>query len=167
MKARAGRAIEVTQRVVGTPEEVFPYFTNAEMYVKWKGLEAQLDPRPGGIYRVKMWDGGLWAEGEYLEVEPPSRVVFSWGWRGELVPAGMAEVPPGSTRVEIDLIADGDGTIIRLRHSGLPGDDAEVVHTWGWQTFLSRLEVRRAGGDPGEHPQTVPTPADLRGVSSR
>lgn len=161
MKSKAQRAIEVTQRVIGTPEEVFPYFTVAEKYLMWKGLEAELDARPGGIYRVHMGRGAS-VEGKYLVVDLPRRVVFSWGWsRAEGLPAGMAEVPPGSTTVEIDLIPDGDGTIIRLRHSDLPGDEAEVFHQWGWATFLERLEKVCVGGDPGPHPEALPAPSEI------
>jgi uncharacterized protein YndB with AHSA1/START domain len=139
MKAPEELAIEVSQRVDGTPEVVFPYFTDPEKYVQWKGLEAELDPRPGGIYRVKMWNGGWWAEGEFLIVEPPHRVVFSWGWRGAGLPPGMDDVPPGSTRVEVTLIPDGDGTIIQLRHTGLLSEQNGMVHRTGWSTFLKRL----------------------------
>ena len=63
--------------------------------LRWKGVSADLDPRPGGVYRVDM-NGRDVAKGEYLEVVPHSRVVFTWGWEGE-----ESAVPPGSTTVEI------------------------------------------------------------------
>lgn len=144
--------VEVSQRVDGTPDVVFPYFTDPEKYCLWQGLEAELDPRPGGVYRLKFFDGGA-VEGEYLVVDPPHRIVFSWGWNGDALPPGMADVPPGSTTVEVTLVADGDGTIIQLRHSGLPSDAASSVHEWGWRTvYLPRLEIARAGRDPGPEP---------------
>jgi uncharacterized protein YndB with AHSA1/START domain len=160
MKASTGRAIEVSHRVRGTPDVVFPYFTDSEKYRLWKGLDAELDARPGGIYRVN-WNGAS-VEGEYLVVEPPHRLVFTWGWRGNPLPAGFADVPAGSTTVEVTFVPDGDGTIIRLRHTGLPSEDAFAVHGWGWTTYLRRLEIVRAGGDPGPQPDVVPAPAELR-----
>jgi uncharacterized protein YndB with AHSA1/START domain len=150
-----GRTVEVSHRVAGTPETVFGYFTDPEKYRRWKGLEADLDARPGGIYRVMMVSG-VWCEGEYLVVEPPHRLVFSWGWKGDRLPSGFADVPAGSTTVEVTFVADGDGTIIRLRHTGLPTEDALNVHLWGWTTYLGRLEIVRAGGDPGPEPGAVP-----------
>lgn len=147
----SGRTVEVSQRVQGTPDVVFPYFTEAEKYTRWKGLEAELDPRPGGIYRVKMWSGGT-IEGRYLVVDPPHRVVFSWGWRGDPLPLGFVDVPPESTTVEVTFEADGDATIIHLRHAGLPSEEAEDVHRWGWEKYMPRLEILCAGGDPGPEP---------------
>ena len=81
--------------------------------------------------------------GEYVLVEPPSRVVFTWGWEGN------PDLPPGSTTVEITLVPDGDGTIVRLRHGGLPDDDWREQHVGGWRRYLDRLTVAGAGGEPG------------------
>jgi uncharacterized protein YndB with AHSA1/START domain len=150
--AQGEGTVEVSQRVVGTPDVVFPYFTDPEKYCLWQGLEAELDPRPGGIFRLRFFDGGA-VEGEYLVVDPPRRLVFSWGWNGDVLPPGMADAPPGSTTVEITFVPDGDGTIIQLRHSGLPSDAASGFHVYGWRTvYLPRLEIVCAGGDPGSEP---------------
>jgi len=72
--------------------------------------------------------------------------VFTWGWEDS------DEVPPGSTTVEVTLTADGDATIVRLRHSGLEPDEQREQHRHGWTHFLGRLEVAGAGGDPGPDP---------------
>jgi uncharacterized protein YndB with AHSA1/START domain len=149
---RGGRTVEVSQRVVGTPEEVFPYFTDPKKYRLWQGREAELDPRPGGVFRVNFLPG-FDAEGEYLVVDPPHRVVFSWGWKGRALPPGVADVPPGFTTVEITLVPDGNETIITLQHRGLPSDAAGGFHEWGWKTvYLPRLDLVRAGRDPGPEP---------------
>ena len=50
------------------------------------------------------------ARGEYVEVDPPSRVVFTWGWEDQ-----ETAVPPGSSTVEITLTPDGEGTKVRPR----------------------------------------------------
>jgi uncharacterized protein YndB with AHSA1/START domain len=45
------------------------------------GVEATLEPKPGGVYRVNA-NGKDIARGKFLEVVPHSRVVFSFGWEG-------------------------------------------------------------------------------------
>ncbi len=136
-------AVEIELRINARPETVFQYFTDPKRILQWQGLKAELDPRPGGIYRVDM-NGRDVARGEYLEVVPNTRIVFSWGWEG-------SHVPPGSTTVEITLQVDGDGTILRLRHTGLPEDQREL-HAQGWAHYLERLAEAATGGDPGADP---------------
>ena len=87
------------------------------------------------------------AKGEYVEVTPFSRVVFTWGWESEGNP-----VPPGSSTVEITLVPDGEGTLVRLRHSGLPTDHAREQHSQGWAHYLNRLTFAAEGRDPGPDP---------------
>ena len=87
------------------------------------------------------------ARGEYIEVVPNTRVVFSWGWEGEGSP-----LPPGSSTVEVTLIPDGNGTIVRLRHLGLPSDQRDA-HQEGWDRYMPRLAIAAAGGDPGAAPR--------------
>ena len=124
------------------PEVVFDYLVDPVKYVEWGGAEAVLDPRPGGIYRVLM-GGTHQSAGEFLEVVPNERVVFSFGWAEPGHP-----IPSGSTRVEIRLLPDELGTVVRLTHSGLP-EDAVSDHTGGWDHYLDRLQVAATGGDPG------------------
>jgi uncharacterized protein YndB with AHSA1/START domain len=158
MKAETSRSVQIEVRVKASPETVFSYFTDPEKYRVWKGIAADLDPRPGGRYRVDMVrQNGV--RGEYVVVDPPRRLVFTWGWEADVeLPRGIKEVPPGSTTVEVVLIPDGDDTIVRLRHSDLPTDGAATAHTWGWNIYLERLRVAAAGGDPGPDPLTSLTP---------
>jgi len=81
----------------------------------------------------------LKAEG-LVEIEPNRRLVFTWGWEGEGHP-----IPPGSSTVEVTLEPDGEGTVVRLVHSGLP-EAAVPRHAEGWDLFLPRL-VEVAGAD--------------------
>jgi uncharacterized protein YndB with AHSA1/START domain len=69
-------------RIAARPETVFAFLTDPDKVTRWKGTAAELDPRPGGIYRVSGM-GGSTALGEFVAVEPPTRVVFTWGWVGE------------------------------------------------------------------------------------
>jgi uncharacterized protein YndB with AHSA1/START domain len=140
--------VEREIRIAARPETVFEFFTDPEKMVLWKGREADLDPRPGGVYRVEMGEK-IVALGEYVEVDPPSRVVFTWGWEGQ--EPGEQGVPPGSSRVEVSLDADGDGTLVRLRHLDLP-EEAREIHGQGWDLYLGRLAIAAVGGDPGPDP---------------
>jgi uncharacterized protein YndB with AHSA1/START domain len=145
----AATVIEREIRIAARPETVFEFFIDPEKMVLWKGRDAQLDARPGGVYRVEMGEQ-IVARGEYVEVDPPNRVVFTWGWEGQ-EEGGAHGVPPGSSRVEVTLDPDGDGTVVRLRHLDLP-EEAREMHGQGWDLYLGRLAVAAAGGKPGPDP---------------
>ena len=144
MKA-PGDLVEIEIELTAPPEEVFPYLVDGERYARWQGVRAELDPRPGGIYRVWM-DADTVARGTFLEVEAPTRVVFTWGWEGNL------DVPPGSSTVTITLRPSGGGSVLSLRHTGLPDGATAALHRQGWTMFTSRLEVLVRGLDPGPMP---------------
>lgn len=129
-------------RVDARPETIFPFFTDPELMVRWMGNSAQADPRPGGVYRVDI-NGTYIARGEYVEVSPPDRVVFTWGWEGE------GTIAPGASTVEVTLTADGEETLVRLVHRDIPNEDSASAHGRGWEHYLERLRVAGAGGDPG------------------
>ena len=124
------------------PETVFEYFTDPGRMVAWMGTSATLDPRPGGACRIVINPDAVMV-GEYVEVEPYTRLVFTWGWESRLL-----EVPPMSTVVEVVLAPQGDGTELRLTHRKLPPGAVEF-HTVGWGHYLERLHERAAGRDPG------------------
>lgn len=126
--------IEIQVRLNASPEEIFLYLTEPELYVRWQGVKAELDPRPGGVYRVWM-DADTVASGTFVEVDPARRVVFTWGWEGN------QGVPPGSTTVELTLEPDGDGTVLSLRHTGLPDGEAAAMHEEGWRHFTAQLAL--------------------------
>jgi uncharacterized protein YndB with AHSA1/START domain len=145
VSASESRVVETQIRLAVGPETIFPYLVEADRYARWQGVRAELDPRPGGSYRVWM-DEAMVAVGEFIEVIPPRRVAFTWGWEND------PEVPPGSTTVEIELEAEGDGTLLTLRHSGLPTAAAALLHEEGWRFFTDRLATVLAGRDPGPMP---------------
>ena len=147
---QAANVVELTVRLEAPPDEVFVFLTDAERYVRWQGVKAELDPRPGGVYRVWM-DADTIARGEYVEIDPPRRLVFTWGWEGN------PDVPPGSTTVELSLEAEGDGTVLLLRHTGLPNGEAAAMHEEGWRFFTGRLSMAVRGDDPGPMPARPPS----------
>ena len=142
---RAGTdVVEHEVRVAAPPEVVFAYFTDPGRFVRWMGTEATLDPRPGGICRLRI--NGVTMLGEFVEVVPPTRVVLRWGFEEERL-----RLPPASTLVEVDLVAEADGTVVRLTHSRLPEETAGF-HRDGWAHFMPRLATSAAAGPRGELP---------------
>jgi uncharacterized protein YndB with AHSA1/START domain len=140
--------VECDVRIDASPETVFDFFTDPAKAVRWMGSRATLDPRPGGVYRVEMDEQWI-AIGEYVEVDPPRRVVFTWGWKDDL--EGMA---PGSSTVEVDLVPDGDATVVHLVHRDFPSPEAAENHRGGWNKFLPRLAIVAAGGNPDQEEQS-------------
>lgn len=117
----------------------------------WHGTVAEIDPRPGGVYRVLVM-GLFQTAGEYVEVVPKQKVVFTFGWEQDGNP-----VQPGSTTIEITLHPEGDKTRVRLIHRGLP-EDVVSDHSQGWDHYLGRLAIAATGGNPG--PDTPPLNAE-------
>jgi uncharacterized protein YndB with AHSA1/START domain len=154
MTTVAAGVLQLERRIAARPETVFSFFTDPARYRLWQGVDAELDPRPGGIFRVTMTGRShTVARGVFVEVEPPRRIVFTWGWeRLDALPEGMQEVLPGSSTVEVVLAPDGEGTLLTLRHSGLPTQAAGEFHSYGWNLSLARLLAVAAGEDPGQNP---------------
>jgi uncharacterized protein YndB with AHSA1/START domain len=128
----ADGVIERELRIAARPETVFSFWTDPARMAKWMGRDVRLDPRPGGEFRID-YNGSDIARGTFVEVDAPARLVLTWGWeaQGDLT-------PPGASTVEVTFEPDGEGTILRLRHSGL---NAEAVagHATGWDQFLPGL----------------------------
>jgi uncharacterized protein YndB with AHSA1/START domain len=142
------KLIERAIRIEAEPEMVFPYFTDPEKMLRWMGVAATLDPRPGGVFHLNTTpDFSL--IGEYVAVEPHRRVVFTWGY-GSFPDERSNPLPAGSSTVEVELEREGDATIVRLTHL-VPAELADF-HTLGWDHYLGRLELVAAGHDPGPDP---------------
>jgi uncharacterized protein YndB with AHSA1/START domain len=122
--------INASVRIAAPPEVVFPYFTDSKLIVTWIGEHAELDAQPGGAFAVAF--SATAARGSYVAVEPPHRVVFTWGVPGD------ATLPPGSSTVEVVLVADDGDTIVNLTHRDLP-PDREPSHLEGWERCLGVL----------------------------
>jgi hypothetical protein len=78
----------------------------------------------------------------------------TWGFEKSTfeLPRGLAQVPPESSTVEFSFAADGDGTVIRVRHMDLPTEEAHGAHELGWEAYLSRLGTVTRGEDAGRDP---------------
>src|SRR5437763_10215133 len=97
-----------------SPETIWPFLVDPAKHVEGLGTVADIDPRPGGVYRVLV-QGQHQSAGEYVDVVPNEKVAFTFGWEQEGNP-----IKPGSTTVEISLHPEGDKTLVRLAHRGLP-----------------------------------------------
>lgn len=133
--------VRVEQRIEAPSSAVYRYLTESDLWASWQGVAASLDPRPGGRFSMAMSDGST-AEGEFVELIPNRRVVFTWGW------VDHPDLPPGSTTVEIALHEEDGGTRVVLTHRSLPEAEAEL-HGAGWTHFLPRLALAASGADPG------------------
>lgn len=128
-------------------ERVFPYLVEPERLVRWMGTTLHGAVAPGEGYRLDFFgDGRVVAAGEFISIEPPDRVVFTWGWENEF----DGEVPPGSSTVAIELVDVPEGTNLTLTHTGLP-DPAIGPHSEGWEEHLGRLAAAGSGHDPGPY----------------
>ena len=140
-------AVERELAIDASPETVWEFFVDPEKATRWMGTTAKLDPRPGGVYYCEVIPGHT-AKGEFVEVDAPRRLVYTWGWETS---TQEAAVTPGSSTIEIDLIPNGSGTTLRFRHE-LPTTAAAESHAKGWDHYLERLETAARGDDPGEDP---------------
>ena len=133
--------------IAAPPEAVYPYLTQPEAIVTWMGDYAVLDAVPGGVFHLDI--NGVPVRGQYLELDPPHRLLISWGH------AGSDRLPPGSSTVEITLTPTGTGTRVTVEHRNLPPDQA-AQHAIGWPHFLNRLTLAARGDDPGSDPFAQP-----------
>lgn len=130
-----------TEIEVSAPQAtVFALLTDPDKILRWIGTEATIEANPGGIYLVNV-GGKHVARGEFTEVIPVHRLAYSFGWEDN------DTVPPGSSLVEIDLVAKDSGTLVRFTHSGLPNEKERVSHQKGWNHYLGRLKIVAAGGE--------------------
>lgn len=132
---------ERTIAIDASPETVWQFLVDPEKLMRWKGVDAKLDPRPGGVFYCEVIPGHK-ARGEFVELDEPNRLVYTWGWEGN------EGVPPGSSTIEIELATDGDGTMLRFLHH-LQTAEAVASHKTGWDHYLPRLGLAAAGNDPG------------------
>jgi uncharacterized protein YndB with AHSA1/START domain len=118
-------------RIRATSAKVFTLLTKAREIMTWLAHYAEADARAGGVFCLADPDG-LRVEGTYLEVIADQKVVLTWG--------GFEGLRPGQSTVVFALHADGNDTVVRLRHSGLPAP-AIAAHYRGWmQSGLPKLQ---------------------------
>jgi uncharacterized protein YndB with AHSA1/START domain len=133
-------------QIAAQPATVFAFLTDPEKILRWMGTEATVEPHLDGLYLVNV-NGKDTAQGRFTEVIPVHRLAYSFGWKGQ------DKTPPGSSLIEIDLIEQDGGTLLRMTHSGLPNAEQVASHDKGWAHYLGRLTMAAAGQDPGPDPR--------------
>lgn len=128
--------------ILAPPATVFAFLTDPDKILSWMGSDAMTEPHPGGLFLVKGIRNNT-ARGAFREVIPVHRLAYSFGWEGSEV------VPPGSSLIEIDLVDQDGGTLLRMTHSGLPTAAQCAGHDQGWAHYLGRLAIAATGRDPG------------------
>lgn len=121
------------------PDAVFDLFTTEEGLCRWMARDVDVDLRPGGRWRWTHANGATSA-GTYIEIDPPLRLVFTYGWES----GGFGEVGPGSTRVDVTFEPTDVGTRVTIDHAGLPAAHVDR-HGAGWDHFLGVLADLCAG----------------------
>jgi uncharacterized protein YndB with AHSA1/START domain len=139
----ASEPLTASVHIDAPPEVVYDYFTRADAIVTWMGDFAVLEPEPGGRFVLDI--RGAPVRGRFLELDPPRRLVISWGY------AGSERLPPGASTVEVRLSAVAGGTRVELEHRDLPPAE-QRGHAIGWAHYLRRAAAAAAGSDPGPDP---------------
>jgi uncharacterized protein YndB with AHSA1/START domain len=133
---KEGPDIEREIFIAASPETVFRFFVEPAFMARWIGQRHMLEDRPGGIFRVELASGAC-ASGAYTEIVPHRRIAFTWGW------VGREDLPPGCSLVEIELLPQDGGTLLRFRHTGLPATAAPPFtpeeHGKRWSHYLAQL----------------------------
>jgi uncharacterized protein YndB with AHSA1/START domain len=136
-----------------SPERIFAAWTDPDLLRRWWAAqpdwttsEATADVRVGGRYRLSMQDTAgtiRTVVGEYLEVDPPRRLAYTWQWE----PHGDPSAAPGDvTVVEVDFVAEGSATRVVLEQRGFDGEPERDKHDHGWRGCLDNLERRVLAG---------------------
>jgi uncharacterized protein YndB with AHSA1/START domain len=130
-------------------EKVFAAWTHPEVLRRWWAAGpgwtspwVEVDLRVGGTYRLAMTAPGAAdtnvVTGEYLEVDPPQRLVYTWRWESAGAPGGDA-----ATLVTVEFRdAGATGTTVVLTHSGFPDAEVRDQHGAGWRACLAQLHGR-------------------------
>jgi uncharacterized protein YndB with AHSA1/START domain len=130
----------VVRRHLAVPRErVFEAWLDSESLAHWmRPLDVThatitVDPRVGGGFRIVMErpDGGVEHHGEYLAIEPPSLLSFTWISRN---------TDHKSTVVTIEFHERGTETELILTHRSLPPEQIEG-HRKGWTDVVRLLDA--------------------------
>ena len=139
-----GLGIELQRRFRASPERVFRAWTQPLALREWwcpagwAASEIEIDLRAGGRYRIAMVRAGdagrgVSVSGQFLEVRPPERLIYTWRWEGAF--AGMPE-----TLVTLELNGSENETLLTLRHDNFTDTGLRQQHRSGWIAACDRLD---------------------------
>lgn len=133
-------------------DDVYAAWTEPETMARWLSpvghAEVEAEVCVGGRFRVVMVGGDMRIEhtGEYLAVDPPRLLSFTWR---------SPYTGSAASVVTVTLTARGDSTHVLLLHEQLP-DGAADSHREGWGAMLGRLVAEIVTGPPQEPNEAVP-----------
>jgi len=133
----AATTLRISRRFAAPRDRVFWAWTEpgalAVWWWPWSPTVA-IDLRPGGTYRYTAdhpQGGTIAISGEFLVVEPPARLVYTWIWDGEV----------RGTRVTVEVHERGEETELVLEHAGFDTPEARDSHGIGWNDCMDRLTL--------------------------
>ena len=123
-------SLELSAHIPASPERVYEAWIHPERHAAMTGGAANGESGEGGAFTA--WDGYI--TGRFLELSPPGRIVMAWR---------TAEFPEDAphSRVEIGLVAEGEGTRLTLSHTDIPKGQGERYRT-GWDNFYFQPMIR-------------------------
>jgi uncharacterized protein YndB with AHSA1/START domain len=142
----SGETLRIERTFRAPAKAVFEAWTSEEVLRRWfhgehawETPEAEVDLRVGGAVRVVMRDPEKGVDhgggGRYTEIEPPTRLAFTWTWDGD----------DRETLIELDFKEADGATSVRMTHSGLRDEESVRNHEGGWSNCLDNLEGALAG----------------------
>ena len=136
--------IERELYIEAAPEIVFQVVSDPAHVKQWWPDEAHYETVVGSAGEILFADGsgGKVEALTVVDVEPPRRFSFRWTH-----PAGEGAAEGNSLLVTFELVAQGEGTLVRFRETGFRerGWETAVLeatyqdHVHGWDFFLPRL----------------------------
>jgi uncharacterized protein YndB with AHSA1/START domain len=111
------------------PATVFAFFSNSDDWASWWGAGSSIDARPGGRVMIRH-PNGIEVGGEVVEIQPPDRIVFTYGY------VSGAPMRVGASLVTVRLSPHPVGTLVRLTHE-FADDQVREQHVQGWRFQLS------------------------------
>lgn len=142
MSTSIDTTLRLTRTIKASPARVFEAWTTPEQMRQWscpEGLnlaDVQIDLRVGGPFLLDMEDpegGHHTAFGEYREIDPPHRLVYTWDWKQE-------GDRMGETLITVEFQASGEHTEVVMTHEKMPTIEMRDSHNEGWTSCLNRLE---------------------------
>jgi len=121
--------LDRTVTIAARRETVFCYFTDSERFAAWWGTGSRIEPRAGGAVHIR-YPNAIVAGGEVVEIAPPERIVFTYGFESG------NPIPVGASRVTVTLAEVAGGTLVSLRHE-LPSAEVRDEHVQGWRYQLA------------------------------
>ena len=133
--------LKLERHLKATPETVFAAWVEPEQIAKWFGPgdatipSQEIDARVGGAWQVTMrMSSGMEriVSGVYREIDPPSRLAFTWAWHND-------GTRGHETEVVVELTPEDGGTLLSLTQRTFQTSNDRDMHNMGWSYSLTGL----------------------------